>query len=115
MRDSGPTAAKPDFTVTALSPSGVEFEVQSVSESKPPNPPYKLPAVHVSISAQLCAILKIDTAMFACAGIPYKRTFRYHRVSRLPPFTGIGLVPGLPVLAGAFYGVTSALGPQDSC
>jgi hypothetical protein len=58
MRHGGPVWTKPRLSVTSLPTAWDEIEVQAVLAGISPGPPKKLPVVHGSIPAHICAISK---------------------------------------------------------
>ena len=58
MRDGSPVEPKPYLSVAALPAAGGVVEIQPMRASVPPGTPEKLPVVHGSIPAHICAIIK---------------------------------------------------------
>ena len=58
MRNGSPVGTKPDLPVTALPAARGEREVQPVLAGISPGSSQKLPVVHESIPAPICAIIK---------------------------------------------------------
>ena len=59
MRDGSPEWSKPDLSVTALPAARGEIEVEPVLAGISPGSSEELPVVHKSISAHICAIIKV--------------------------------------------------------